>query len=496
MWIVLLRLLRAGLGLVVVVLGGSAYAFTDGDFDTSFGDGSGFQVTTPAPSYLFNTYDLAVGPDGSLTASGTTLYDAPNSYDLTSCLLSADGAFDNCTSFGFDLGGSNEDRDNGGVAYTPDGKRILAGFAVGPAADPRYRIGFLALEPTNDLHTEFGQGGRLLLEFPGNAFPMGVTVQRNGDIVFAGYFNHEPSSPGTGVDCVVGRLLPGGAPDPGFGAGGLQTIGWDQGGPSTDECNAVATYPDGRVVAAGFAEPSPQDLHFALARLTALGEPDPDFGSGGKLLVPLDDVGGQWGLAKAVAVDRKNRVIAAGTFSTGHGSRFVVVRTTEAGELDGSFHGTGKVDFSVSGNLDDALTGVRLAILPPPSNDVVVIGTYQSAVLGTGVFVAVLRDDGTFDTSFHGTGLNAFSVPSHDPAGYSGGLAIQGGRIVVAGGFNGGTPDQSRLWVGRFNMHQISGDDFESGDLRFWSSQCPEVGTGSALEDECAPIDSIHSLRD
>src|SRR5436305_1162892 len=84
------------------------------------------------------------------------------------------------------------------------------------------------------------------------------------------------------LDALEDRCVPAAAPlDPTFGSGGMETLPVS---PTTDEANAVAVQPDGKIVVAGSAEVTDAagtHAEFAVVRLNADGSLDTGFGSGG-----------------------------------------------------------------------------------------------------------------------------------------------------------------------------------------------------------------------
>ncbi len=455
-----------GIGLTAI----AARALDDGDLDPSFGDqGSAFRVVQPS-SVTFQVQGLDVARDGAIAISGDLQFGTTNATDFAVCFFYPTSG---CGSYDFHLGGSNDDENVGGIAYLPDGKYVLAGIAAGPAADPPDRAALVEYDASNVVNTGFGNQGQLTVDFAGEAQIDAVESRGNGDIVFAGYFDHGAQAPGTGDDCLVGRVSESGAPDPGFGSSGLATVGFDQGDSNDDACVAVTTDVEGRVVVAGAATRADGSTDFAIARLTGAGQLDTSFAGGGKRVLPFDQGGGNDDFATAVAVDRADRIVAAGLVDTAGGQQVGVVRLLPDGNLDDSFNGTGMRTFSISAAGDDVTDVRAMRILSPLSNDIVIAGTYAPVLNATKTFIAVLHDDGSFDVSFSGDGKQHIDVPNLEPVNYAGGLALWGGEILVGGGFSSFGQDRDKGWVTRLFMHQISGDDFESGDFRFWSSHLP-----------------------
>jgi uncharacterized delta-60 repeat protein len=125
--------------------------------------------------------------------------------------------------------------------------------------------------------------------------------------------------------------LPDGSPDTSFGHSGVVRtyLDWASG------ADAVAIDANGRIVVAGFAQAHRSSTSFALARYLPDGALDPTFGRDGVVKTPVVGLGG----ATAMAFDSRGRIVAAGNgYST-----FTVARYRPNGRLDPSFGGDGSV---------------------------------------------------------------------------------------------------------------------------------------------------------
>ena len=223
-----------------------------------------------------------------------------------------------------------------GVVVQPDGKIVLVG-----SQRPGLQVtnGFVArLNPNGSLDPSFGGGGNPNVACsPGVCFywhPAGgaysslnaVTLQNDGKIVAAGVDLRSQNDPGqpscTTSDCpqaIVLRLSPGGAPDPTFGAGGIDGNGVAA-LPSGSQTNTgdpvgadgVGIGGGGAIIAAGDYQ---QQIggEVALWAFTASGSPDSAFGSGGTVTTPL---GGN-AHGRALVVGSDGSLLVAGQAGTG-----------------------------------------------------------------------------------------------------------------------------------------------------------------------------------
>jgi uncharacterized delta-60 repeat protein len=125
---------------------------------------------------------------------------------------------------------------------------------------------------------------------------------------------------------------------------------------SEDRVQDVVVLGNGKTVAVGVATPGGEiydgtgDAVFAVARYTRGGRLDPTFSRDGRMSVNFNpDLKGQifdYEEATAVAAQRDGKIIVAGHVSRGpdHGTTHIaVVRLTQAGRLDPTFSGDGKV---------------------------------------------------------------------------------------------------------------------------------------------------------
>jgi uncharacterized delta-60 repeat protein len=334
-------------------------------------------------------------------------------------------------------------------------------------------MAFLGLQATNATDSSFSGNGKMNLDFAGDAEARAVAARREGDVFVAGWYDHEVSSTGSGHDCLVAKLSDTGTLDSSFSGNGQKTIAWDSGGDNDDDCAALALYRNGRVVVAGSVQQGTNNHDWGVARLTSLGDLDTDFSTDGMKTISFDQGGTDADYAEQIAVDRMNRIVVAGFVATGGGYRIGVARLNDDGTLDTSLGGTGKVTFNIDPLSDDVFDISGLAVLPPPSNDIVISGAYGTGFSGPyRAFVVALHEDGSFDDSFAGNGKKTITIPGSTDEVAGGFLAVQGGKLLVTGGWTRLTPEQQTgdFWVVRLYRDQIFGDDFEGGILRLWSS--------------------------
>jgi len=208
-----------------------------------------------------------------------------------------------------------------------------------------------------------------------------------------------------------------------FGSNGIATTDFAGG---RDQGRAIALQDDGKIVVAGVANWPSGDV--ALARYTEDGQPDPDFGTGGKVVLDLSGTGG-YDDAVSVIIANGGDIVTAGSAYNAATSSFdwLIARFTPEGALDTAFDGDGKLFINgISANSADAAFGIKQY----PGSRLVVGGTY-----GDGSVAAVerLNADGSPDLTFSGDGRELYGeVPSQHIA-IDGIAVVSSNRIVIVG---------------------------------------------------------------
>jgi uncharacterized delta-60 repeat protein/CSLREA domain-containing protein len=241
----------------------------------------------------------------------------------------------------------------------------------------------------------------------------GIVRQPDGRFVVVGtVFN------GTDFDIGIRRHNADGSIDTGFGVAGLVTV--DLGG--SNSARGVAIQTDGAILVAGTG-----GGNLRVIRLDgADGTLDAGFGSGGIATVDL----GSTEHAADIALDSSGRILIAGSHG-GTGAAFLA-RLTSTGALDAGF-GSGGFVTTLLGGTDASAS----ALLVQADGRIVIAGESHDGGqpdAQTAFGIARFTADGSFDTSFGGTGVvrTDFEGP-----GWSGGarsIAQQAdGRLVVVG---------------------------------------------------------------
>ncbi|GGO25918.1 delta-60 repeat domain-containing protein [Deinococcus humi] len=217
-----------------------------------------------------------------------------------------------------------------------------------------------------------------------------------------------------------------GSLDTTFGTGGIARHPL---GEAADYGYAAALQPDGKLIVVGSTY-GPHFENFGIARFTHDGALDPSFGSGGKVIV---DFAQGRDIARAVAVQPDGKiVVAGGTTESGEEERFGLLRLNANGTLDAGFGTAGKLTTAFTGS-DNARAN---AVLIQPDGHIVVGGqaSFSSATSGVDFALARYLPSGALDTGFGDGGRVTTSISPSGGSDKIAALALQGDRIVAAGG--------------------------------------------------------------
>jgi uncharacterized delta-60 repeat protein len=262
------------------------------------------------------------------------------------------------------------------IGFQADGKIVVVGGADNQLAVARYN-------PDGQLDATFGAGGKVIFDWGGSEEAQAVAIQPDGKLLLAGALDG---------NLLLARLLPNGALDPTFGAGGKTST--DLGG--ADRALALFVQPDGKLQVAGSS-----DGRFALAQYTAAGVLDASFGSGGILRSAY--------AANAAARTSDGRTATAGA----DGQAVVVARYRADGLPDGGFGASGQVTL-MPGKSYDGGSGGSAFVAVQPDGKIVTAGLQWLCDPAHGYYnsggVARLSVNGELDVSFNKQ-TPSFSTP-------------------------------------------------------------------------------------
>ncbi len=384
-------MVRMCIGLVAVLLGIPAVAAADtGHFQGRTTVGSGEAVGVGLP------------PEGGLVVGG---WDTGEWRQFTHYRTGF--ASPRRTSFGYYLNATALS-----MFVEPDGKLVMAGYM--PRTEGRFSIGIVArFLVVGSLDPSFGEGGLVRLQFhehETSEYVFAIARDPVGRILFI----HSWGGPS------IGRLLPDGRLDTGFGR---LVFGRNAPG-GVISLTSLAAMPDGGAVAGGQT-----DDEAAVVRVTARGERDPAWGQGG---IARYSGGG----AGAVAPAPGGGVALGGTsMANGHDSTFWAARMDATGRLDPSFGSASGVATPLgTGSQSTGLSAHVRSVAVQADGKILIAGSARFNHPGQWVRRGAIirhRTDGTLDPSF-GDGGVAWVPDEHETSEINA-IALGRDQVVAVG---------------------------------------------------------------
>jgi uncharacterized delta-60 repeat protein len=429
-----------------------------GSFDPSFGTGglALMQFTPAGATQGAGTGGIARQSDGKLVVAGSAP-DGSGGRQLVVTRINADGTLDTSFDASGAIGGKpgavamqldtvHHIMGSERVALQSDGKIVVAGYLDTPALGyPKAYA--LRLSTDGTLDSSFG-GPSLGGPMPGVAiyqFGQGANTSTEVDavviapgdrILLGGYANGLPLAVG---GFVVARLDSHGnldqSFDPSGNLGGIKGIAAFL-PPKGNGVQALALQPDGQIVAMG--DPSDVQNHVAVgvARLAADGGSlDQSFGSSGSAVFQLGAGTGSVTLGNGLALQSDGKLVICGWRSRVlGGDEAYVMRLDNAGNPDPSFGAQGIYanQFASSSSGFSSASGIALT----PTGKLVVsgYGTYDPSKQYNNFVVAVLRGDGTLDSSSASSGTVITQLgQGATPSSASGPVLLEPDGRIIAG---------------------------------------------------------------
>ena len=403
-------------------------AFTADGEPAAVLDGPGW-LTTAIGSESDQAHAVAIQPDGKIVVAG---YSFSGSYrDFAVARYDADGSLD--TDFDSDgiattsIGSFDDEAD--AMAVQSDGKIVAAGKSNNGSV---WDFALVRYDTDGSLDTGFGTTSSGIVTTgigSGDSQAKAVAIQSDGKIVVAGISNN-----GSDDDVALARYNTDGSPDTGFGTTNSGTVTTDFNS-NTDQADAMAVQPDGKIVVAGISNNGSDD-DFALARYNANGTLDTGFGTSGKVTTAI---GSGLDVARAVAIQLDGKIVAAGYFVTDEGSiKIAVVRYNANGTLDTGFGTGGKVTTAIG-----SVSSTIYSIVIQADGKIVAAG-YSHNGSGSDFTLVRYATDGSLDTGFGTTssGIVTTGIGSGEDRALA--VAIQSDNNIVVAGLS----------------HNVSNDDF------------------------------------
>jgi uncharacterized delta-60 repeat protein len=324
------------------------------------------------------------------------------------------------TSFGVGGRVSTPGEGDARAVLVESGGRIVAVGRRAVGVNFHFQFGAAGYDAAGNLDSGFGTGGIATTSLGGSddeAFD--AADDRDGGFVAVG--RTDVAGP-INTDFAVARYTADGQPSPAFPTGGF--VKTDVAG-RDDGAKAVAVQPDGKIVAAGFAQTSPINVDFAVVRYNPDGTLDHSFGGDGIVTTDLGDLGDG---ANAVAIQPDGKIVAVGV----SGENVALVRYLPGGQLDPSFGGTGTVVSDLG--FDDVANGVAIT----SGGTILIAGTRLGPHTNLDAFVASYGPSGKLNLGFGDFGIADTDLSGGDDFGND--LALDShGDIVVVGSASSST---------------------------------------------------------
>ena len=242
------------------------------------------------------------------------------------------------------------------------------------------------------------------------------------------------SGPHSPVSIVVSRYDSTFHLDTSFGTNGTATIGFIEG----DAHPYGATLQrNGKIVVIGATGSSINSGSLIIARLTADGNPDLDFGinSDGRYASNYGNTHGVAGFD--IVEDKKGRLVFTGYTSTpdGNGTQWLVNRLQSGGAVDSTFNGGLPQKFVPVFPSETALLPQACCIALQSDNRIVVAGKIGRPVDGYYFAMARLWETGTFDSTWGlaGQSYGDMSTQANVVTDVPRSLVIAPGRVIIGG---------------------------------------------------------------
>ncbi len=277
---------------------------------------------------------------------------------------------------------------------------------------------FFYAQTPGSIDISYGTAGKTLINVNNEQdFANSMRYSSDGSIVLCG---------SSGDDCLIAKLLPGGAPDLSFGTNGTVRFSF---GETYSYLNDLVLLSDGKILVTGVTQEA-GNSSIGLAKFTPQGDFDLTFGFSGKLIVNI----GAYEVANSIIKLPNNKFAITGTIDQGSGSDLMVMRFLSNGSLDVSFDSDGYAVVDLNNGSSDMPRGMVL------QNNKILVSSCAFKQSYDAIALVKFNSDGSLDNSFGVGGKSLVDgLNIGDMVIYaSTQLAIDyQGRILVAGFFTG-----------------------------------------------------------
>ena len=296
------------------------------------------------------------------------------------------------------------------IIVQPDGKIIAAGYTSNASSDD---FVIARYNPDGSLDNSFGTNGIVVANSTNqdDCFNS-VALTPSGKIVAGGYVYN-----GSNKNFLVARFMPDGNLDNTFGNNGIVNTDVSN---FTDEVNSILVQPDGKIVAAGYAEFILNN--FAIARYKTNGDLDNTFSYDGIVTTEVNNWDSR---IKGAALQSDLKIVVVGYGN----SNIALARYMPDGLLDNTFNSNGIVITDIFECDDEKAYDVALKT----NGKILIAGSAHIISSNERFLVAQYTSNGILDNSF---GTDGYQITDVSPSGnaISRSIAIQEDeKIILAG---------------------------------------------------------------
>lgn len=228
----------------------------------------------------------------------------------------------------------------------------------------------------------------------------------------------EIDGPGKDADFTLIAYNSQGIRDKSFGKDGIVQTAIEN---YNDRLTSLLMLPDGKFIAAGSVSPYGKSTIGAMVKYLTNGAPDPGFGTNGIVRIPA---GKQSVTIEAITQQKDGKILLTGTITGGMDNRLVVYRFLSNGLPDPAFGIKGAVELP-----DKNAYGHSIAVT---SSGKIAVTGYAGSYPSKYIFVAQLSTSGKWDLLFANKGIyeHRKSINDETPGGM---IALPDGRLMIAG---------------------------------------------------------------
>ncbi|MBB5347359.1 hypothetical protein JWG42_11490 [Desulfoprunum benzoelyticum] len=331
-------------------------------------------------------------------------------------------------------------------------------------------LSVVSVHAGGNLDPAFGEQGVVVTDFGiDDDEALALAVQADGKILLAGF-----STNSVVKDVAVARYHQDGKLDTSFQTTGYTTFNV---GGGNAMARAIVVQEDGRIVIAGTADNGANAASSAvfLARLNENGALDPAFGTGGILVLPLDD---KSGVAYDLQLTLDGDILVAGTAGGSNGQQAMIARVKQDGKRDTTFGTDGVV-------LLDREYETAAHSLVVQSDNTILIAGYSKPEEVAGLSLVRLQADGAIDESFGVKGEVRITDTEGEAILYD--MAAQAdGRLVVVGTYD--NSEYREIILGRFLTNGQLDNSFGTAGIVRSDLGYDSVGYGVAVQNDGAIV--------